>query len=169
MKVLPKTQHTRNKRIARSVTQRRDTRLGVPTGERNERDEDQLGDRYTRLVLTPEWRQSVRDAMKARGWKPSDLAEALRKHLGLENLHRATITKMLNESAHSTKYVLPTCEVLNISPPSVAIKDALEESYLEDMRTLRELDRDEADRLIGEVRKSATRAVRQSGQAGKKR
>lgn len=170
MTLLPKTQQRRNKRIARSVTARRDTRIAVPTAPRIRDDEDEavLGDRK-RAMITPEWRRALREAMKSRGLNQTKIADLLTdwcRSNGIpvgKPINRAVVNKVLKGALQSSKWVIPVSEVVGISPPSVQIRDALEEAYLDDMRTLRELDRDEADRLIGEVHKSATRALRHPG------
>lgn len=153
--VLPSDQPQRNKLIATIATERRDTGFSVTS------DDDSEAERYSRQVITSAWRANVEAAMRERGWNRSELADALRNHLGARKLHRAVITKLLDDSTGSmSKYVEPLSALLGIPLP--IFRDALEESYVEDMRMVRESDRTEFERLLGLVRTAAIKAARKA-------
>lgn len=153
--VLPINEHVRNNRIAALATERRDTGFAVAN------DDDSSNERYSRLTITSAWREAVKAAMRERGWNKTEVADALRAHLGARRLHRAVITKLLEDTGGvASKYVEPLSELMGVPLP--IFRDALEEAYVEDMRSIRESDRDEFERLLGLVRSAAIRAARKA-------
>jgi transcriptional regulator with XRE-family HTH domain len=69
------------------------------------------------------WRERIKRAMEAKGWKRSDLARAVK-------CPPSTITELLNGQAHQSPYVPEIHAALDLTPPRPPIEDPDTEEML---------------------------------------
>lgn len=78
--------------------------------------------------MTQKWKDDVYAAMKMRGWREQELADAIAERRGLKSMKRDTINKMLRRQ-HESALVPDVCAILGLKPPMIATPpDADEET-----------------------------------------
>lgn len=72
-----------------------------------------------RKEMTPEWKETVRAALRDRGVGEQWLADQIAERRGMSGMKRDTVNKMLRVQKHSA-LVPDVCAILGITPPMTA-------------------------------------------------